>query len=323
MATQAVLATRSTPWQHLYRSLLRECTYLPDPIATEYMRRYIRSGFRESASAGRGHRLKPIEEFHRHRRFRKLLSLLHRANEGYLRPLERVLLLSYGRLGKRRRELMSPLIPPSTQKQTFDDDWEAPSALLALVKDQCRHRQIVELKFKRNIKAFEPPIPKENAWGRPTPVKRRANIRRKWYQLLINSVFPVLPDQEWKTLQGLASGREPWTLPKRRKAPKDLQPKSLLSPEFIVFGPPKGPTFAPYQKGRPHYITRKLMANLWKTVCTLTPTMAWNETKCAWSIKWGFAEFPQQRSSQKLDPQKAMTLFEGVHPNTGMRLPLK
>ncbi|WEW57019.1 hypothetical protein PRK78_002478 [Emydomyces testavorans] len=318
MATPSMLASRSTPWRHLYRSLLRECTYLPDPIATDYMRHYIRSGFRESVSTARIKGLKPIEEFHLHRRFRKLLSLLHRANDGYLKPLERVLLLSYGRIGKRRRELMRPLLSSEKGIPTFNDDWKPPSTLLALVKDQSRQGTVTALKIRRHIKVFEPPIPKENIWGRPTPFKRRVNIRRDWYGSLMESVLPMLPEQEWGILQDLATGRAPWTPPDRRKAPKVPEQDTLLTPEFLVLGPTKGPTFAAYLKGRPHHITRKLMENLWKTVCTLTPKMTWDKTRNKWNIQWGIVDAPRRLSSRKVDPTEGLGLFQGVNPDTGL-----
>ncbi|EAS34447.1 uncharacterized protein CIMG_05471 [Coccidioides immitis RS] len=318
MAVPSVLATRSTPWRHLYRSLLRECTYLPDPIASGYMHNYIRSGFRESVSEHKIRGLKPIQKLHRHRRFRKLLSLLHRANQGYLKSLQRVLFLSYGRIGKRRNFLMRPLLGDQKKIETYDDDWEPPSALLTLVRDQSRRKAVSELKLRRNVKVFEPPIPKTNSWGRPTPFKRRVNIRRKWHQSLMNSVLPMLPEQEWEVLQGLASGKAPWSAPKRRKTPASHQQDTLLTPEFIVYGPPKGPTFATYLKGRPHNITRKFMENIWKKVCTLTPKMTWDETNDKWSITWGLLDVPRRHPSRKLDPEKGATLFQGIDPRTGL-----
>ncbi|EEP81389.1 predicted protein [Uncinocarpus reesii 1704] len=317
MAVPAVLSTRSTPWRHLYRSLVRECTYLPDPVAMDYMRDYVRSSFRENISEARIRGITQIKEFHLHRRGRKLLSLLHRANEGYLKALEKVLLLAYGRIGKRRYFLMRPLLPPQTVIQTFDDNWQPPSALMTLLKSQSNQRTVTELGMRPVIKSFEPPIPKENIWGRPIPYKRRVNIRRRWYRLLIDSCLPILPGQDWGVLHDLATGKGPWTLPKRRKTLAVSQPTTFLTPEFLVHGPAKGPTFEMYSRGRPHNITRRLMEKLWRKVCALTPTMVWDEPRDRWAIQWGMIDAPRRISAHKLDREKGIALFEGVDPRTG------
>lgn len=130
----------TAPWQHTYRNLLREATYLPDPIARRHMLGHIRERYRvywpyflnanndEGPGKGRNGlydrdtrnvpqqppaltitfstlQLSTVE-----RRARKLLSLLRRANEGYIKALTRVLMLSYGRTGERRYELLEPLV---------------------------------------------------------------------------------------------------------------------------------------------------------------------------------------------------------------------
>lgn len=278
------------------------------------MRNYVCSTFRENRWLAR--RREPLRELHLHRRFRKLLSLLNRANDGYLKPLERVILLAYGRIGKRRWMLLEPLLPTSVQ--IYNDDWKAPSDLIALLKSQSRQRVVANMKIHRPIKHLEPPYPKENIWGKPIAYVRRVNIRKRWYRSLVQTALPVLPEQEWELVQSLATGKLPWALPKRRKAPTQPQQETLLTPEFIIHGPQRGPTFSPYVKGRPHNITRKLMEGIWKTVCELTPKMTWVETKKTWTFAWGIANAPQRQSSRKLDPEKGLSLFEGIDAKSGM-----
>ncbi|KAK8159582.1 hypothetical protein IWX90DRAFT_440795 [Phyllosticta citrichinensis] len=99
--------------RRLLRALLREATYLPDPAARQFVRRHVLSSFDD-------YRIKPTkpdseldslkfsperirEKF---RQARKGLSLLRRANEGELRPLERILSWTYGRHGPYRYELL-------------------------------------------------------------------------------------------------------------------------------------------------------------------------------------------------------------------------
>lgn len=130
----------TAPWQHTYRNLLREATYLPDPIARKYMLEHVREryrvhwpyiptantgevpGVRISASHGGDNpntyqqplaSIMTLNKFQlaaADRRARQLLYLLRRANDGYLKALSRVLMLSYGRTGERRYELLEPLI---------------------------------------------------------------------------------------------------------------------------------------------------------------------------------------------------------------------
>src|SRR5271163_3977922 len=138
---------------HLLRSLLRECTYLPDPRARSYMHNYVLWSYRTYLPKPAAWR-KPIE-FKRQVRLlhrgRKWLSMLQRANKGYLKPLEKVLMMSYGRTGKRKRELMQKLMapePPQTSEEvaTFSvpkpyvKDWKPPAKVDALMRSQAKHQ---------------------------------------------------------------------------------------------------------------------------------------------------------------------------------------
>lgn len=254
----------SVPWRSLYRSLIRQCTYLPDPIARRYMFDYVRSSFRahrpkrapkcapKSASkparkpvpkAGPDKLQLELERAHQHRRARRLLSLLRRAGEGYLRPLERVLLLSYGRSGRRRRMLVEPLLreEPQPQPQPQPDQttptptptpshgvrirpdfssesFKRPEIVLSILRTQHkaggrRH----DSRPRPIVRSPKPRIADSNAWGRAVPFCRKTNIRKRWYAKVLNSVYPFLPEQDLQKLSGLATGAEPWTPPVRRK----------------------------------------------------------------------------------------------------------
>ncbi|KAK4894596.1 hypothetical protein LTR27_007238 [Elasticomyces elasticus] len=100
--------------RHLLRSLLRETTYLPDSHARSWTRQHILSRFRKYTFKVWQHRDDPTYETHIRDRLgdgRHSLGLLRRANEGERKPLLKVLLMAYGRVGKRRWELMVPLMP--------------------------------------------------------------------------------------------------------------------------------------------------------------------------------------------------------------------
>lgn len=109
--------------RHLLRGILRECSYLPDPYAREWVKRYTISRFRtygfkawkaSQAGAGLGPRLDA-----KRKEARTWLTYLKRANEGERQCLRRVLLMTFGRIGKRRNELLLPLLTkPATQPST-------------------------------------------------------------------------------------------------------------------------------------------------------------------------------------------------------------
>ncbi|KAK7567067.1 hypothetical protein BKA81DRAFT_195053 [Phyllosticta paracitricarpa] len=121
--------------RRLLRALLREATYLPDPAARQFVRRHVLSAFDK-------YRIKPEtpdseldslkfspERIHeKFRQARKGLSQLRRANEGELRPLERILNWTYGRDGPYRYELLRKqlLIPDPLDDQKALENHHAP-----------------------------------------------------------------------------------------------------------------------------------------------------------------------------------------------------
>ena len=126
IATQAPKAldrsnsTRASPSldaayvRHLLRTILRECTYLPDSCARQWMRQHVQGRFRRYGIKMWKHRKDPTYEGRiksKYREARQAIGQLKRANEGERRPLLGVLFMAYGRTGKRRHELMLPLLP--------------------------------------------------------------------------------------------------------------------------------------------------------------------------------------------------------------------
>ncbi|KAF2817543.1 uncharacterized protein BDZ99DRAFT_374743 [Mytilinidion resinicola] len=113
----------------LCRALLREASYLPDQTAREYFHRFVLWRFRsyqpiDKASVWfREINQKPrkrllatnidLRASEKLRKGRQALSLLRRANNGELEPLRKVLLAAYGRTGRRRHELIKPLLQPT------------------------------------------------------------------------------------------------------------------------------------------------------------------------------------------------------------------
>ena len=224
---------------HTYRALLRECTYLLDHNARAYFEDYVTSSFRRYLPKDdRFPYCNPTTEaitrelplLHR---ARKLHSLLRRANNGDLRPFEKVLKLTYARSGKRRRELVSDFINeaqpekvqdplPNSHEQKargddrFGDTWQPSATLTALLSSQARRQShLTYTGAKLSPQGLN--IPKETIWGRPFPESRARHKRREWYAKKVNRLFLPLPSSEIDDIKAIASeAREPATQRLRR-----------------------------------------------------------------------------------------------------------
>jgi hypothetical protein len=252
---------------------------------------------------------KPIE-FKRQVRLlhrgRKWLSMLQRANEGYLKPLEKVLMMAYGRTGKRRRELMQKVMAPEPP-QTHDEvaalsfpkpyvkDWKPPAKVDALMRSQARQQEWLDrtsVKVRTKVK-----IPAENSWGKPMPQCRVTNMTHAWYVKQVDHLFPPLPESEWEELRSLATGETVCHGPAKRRtrtqSDSALDSNALLG-NTLLEGPKKGRTFKDYVSGRPHDITPRLMRRLWAMIFRHVPIFLWNEDRERWTVQWGDAEKPPQ-----------------------------
>ena len=161
--------TLPTPSQtkslHLLRALLREASYLPDPTARHYFRRYIVARFKAyqpSANATASLHVQAVEQY-RHRAFKrrhtaiindragqqqrkahKALNFLRRANQGEGPCIQKVLWFAYGRLGRRKYALLDHLLKP-------DPAWpEGPAPLQLLYRSSLRCLQYFEAPSPRN-----------------------------------------------------------------------------------------------------------------------------------------------------------------------------
>ncbi|OOQ83823.1 hypothetical protein PEBR_32899 [Penicillium brasilianum] len=284
-----------TLWRSLYRATLRECTYLPDPIARGYMREHVVHRYRRSQKSHRS-------DLELARSARQGLSVLQRANQGYQRPLERVLHMSYGRIGKRRHELLADLMKPQVPRDTeavkeliaqpiqFEDGWEPPEIIMSLAKSQIRNGFLSSSRVRPALKNLRPPIPETNSWGKPVPRVRRVNIRKKWYGNMLETLLPPLPSSQLHILDGLIQGTVAWAPRRTRPADpltfngNDEDHDPLL--DFLTRGPQKGHTFREWSSGRPHEITDRFMRRLWRRVSSLVPRRQYSVTANKWSFIW-------------------------------------
>jgi Complex 1 protein (LYR family) len=289
---------------HLYRALLRECTYLPDSQARTYLREHVIHSYRNYLPRDWNRRKEiPLpRQVALLRRGRNGLSVLRRANKGYIRPLHNVLCWTYGRKGRRRRELMDKLmqqdIPQTTEavqalsgNLKYARNWKPPSKVLALLHSQAKNTEHLDrlVTGSTNLKP-KPAIPEKNTWGRTMPEKRVRNLMRKWYAKQADRLLPPLPEPEFERLQALSdgkAGRDDGPVSRRKRAVNVSAERSpLVNGNLLLEGPPKAQTFADYVQGRPHQLTPRLLQRIWQNIFTHVPMMKPNTTKQDWVVKW-------------------------------------
>jgi hypothetical protein len=123
---KAQIEDKTSKWaiesRSILRAILRECTYLPDEQARAYVRQQALAGFRKwtykAWSLRESDDIKTRLET-KHRDARAIVRELNRANQGELTMLRKVLMATYGRAGKRRWELLEPLLMPPDARQEF------------------------------------------------------------------------------------------------------------------------------------------------------------------------------------------------------------
>lgn len=197
----------------LYRALLRESNYLLDQNARQYFQNHISSSFRRYLPKDpkfpfcRPRSEAVIREESLLKRAFKLHSLLYRANHGDAKAFEKVAKLTYGREGKRRRELMGELMQESEANKVkqYEEGWKPPDIIRSLIKSQFDRQRVIKY-TNRTLHPEGPKIPELNIWGRPTPKKRAKNLRRKWYAKNLNTIYPPLPTSEWDQIKSVVLG---------------------------------------------------------------------------------------------------------------------
>ncbi|KAL4974277.1 hypothetical protein BDW66DRAFT_140468 [Aspergillus desertorum] len=339
MAPRLLVLHSREEWRSLLRSLLRECSYLPDPIARSACHEQVILRFRRyhvdpkkhdedieklktaRREVGRWHgdaksREVFIERMMRnYKEAKKSLSVLRRANEGFTKPLEKVLKFAYGRSGRRRAELLNKLLQDHgvvnsddvnaliAAADQFEKKWVAPRVATDLLRSQINNPYVSQISDRTiPIKGGKPPSDMKNAWGRRMPLKRGAHYRRRWYKMVLEALLPPLPDAQLKVLEGLMSGAISWSPPKRRSSKRtassadasDFDSKGAMIQTVLSDGPPKGETFAAYRSGRPHNITRRFMFRLWKRISCLVPRHRWDAESKKHVFEWDTASIPPE-----------------------------
>ncbi|KAL8683162.1 MAG: hypothetical protein Q9186_000875 [Xanthomendoza sp. 1 TL-2023] len=337
----------------LYRALLRQCTYLPDSAARKYIWSHVVHRFhayytRVKLEDGRTlvRKRKLLDEKRLSgalKDARKSLKYLQRANDGHTQNLRTVLDMTYGRVGKRRRQLMFQLQAPDP---LIDD--ASVAILSAQVSQQFNTKRVPELtdelaallksQIKQDSARFDkaplrelaPKVPAVNIWQRKFPAKRRDNFIRAWYAKTLDRLMPPLKAVEWERLQGLAAGTIRWDGPVSRRKPGtsnakvsydaihrvalgDLPCRLTSSTDRVV-----EKTQHPETVSRPHELTPRFMRRIWTTVFEKCPRLDYNHERKKWDVTWGNV---RKQAELVFDSQKELSphLFDGVDEHGEIR----
>jgi hypothetical protein len=214
----------------LYRHLLREATYLP-PVVKPFFVDRIRTRFQR-------HKTDPEPEY-RLNKAHKDLRYLRAANGGDYARMRRVLMLGFGRIGRRRRELIDELIRRDKPTDTAElekfiadtrdsalshNDWLGKwntVKILALTRSQSTVDLPETPLPTKGTRTSDPAknVPTENVWGRPLSPKLARSKLRKEYKFVIRRLLPPVEEKEWELLKQLAAGQggPEWDTPSRRR----------------------------------------------------------------------------------------------------------
>ena len=304
---------------HIFRALLRESTYLPDPAARDFIRRQTSFRFHKDKRKRYGNldtqRKLASEESIRSslKDAQGALKYLQRANAGHTRQISSILSMTYGRTGRKRHEFLANLRNPPPQKDLSSSDevdqandpvpdWGSANIsppLEALIRSQAKRDS--SLSSRGPIKRVAPEVPDQNAWGRPMPLKRVENIEKRWLADTLHRVLPPLPADEWERLRRLASGEEAWSGPVPRRKGRvgnvlDEGEKSHMTEGGI---------------SRPHALTPRFMRRLWTTVLAQCPKLEMGVGKNGWRVQWADVE-KQRVLGLKAQTRASMAMFRGV-----------
>jgi hypothetical protein len=337
--------------RHAFRALLRAATYLPDSAARTYIHSYAVNRFRSVADKINSKSGDAAEEliarYHGNKRIAKVWQAsrqVERAGQGSLAELQKVLYLTYGRAGKRRRELIQQFLKP--EEESFPEDQAALEELIQRSAGTEGHSQKTNKKLQSFIKSqkynhpadtrrskvrnLNPKIPENNLWGRPVPLKRQANIKRKYWADTLERLLPPVPRHEWDRLRDLATGAIPIeNLPLRRSRPLEQPPDTQLWKYFTVPTSRHNLVMEGMEVEEDNIITHwgtatkantrgmktltpRFMRRLYASIWGMTPTMTQDEVTNEWTTKWGGARSAALTGQITAPSAKDLEFFEGA-----------
>jgi hypothetical protein len=375
MSASRLPAASHTKSIHLLRALLREATYLPDAAARHYFRTYIVDRFR--AYQPKQNATTSLDPY-RHRNYKrrqlsiitertsklqkkaqKGLHYLRRANQGELPCLQKVLLFTYGRLGKRKYALLHELLKPNPIEgdgviappepdgptplqelyysnkqylQYFDAPKPASNSHYVInISDRFSRLRVVlksqhqrGISLNREIKSPAVKTPIHNIWMRPMPIARARNNVRRWYAETMTRLLPPLPPQEWDNLHAMIHGQRSVSIVNRR-APAtceaQTEPGGLDAIEQGLRLDKLSKADRPAGMWRPHNISPKFMRRMYWRLLQLCCKVEYDSERKEWAAIWG--ESVRLISPKIYHAPSDASLFDGVDANGKIPQPLK
>ena len=272
-------------FRHYLRALLREVSYLPDPFARRYHHQDVLQRFRQYIPRKEVDTTRPVrspQKFIRDdehlaeclEKCQEKLSWYYRAGNGDFKALTKALGYAYGRVGKRKHQLLAPYLQAEIPRNPKELEaalnpapslkLKLPQAVETILKQQGKQSD-VDISTGRYMK---PVLPETNLWGRPMPQKRVVNAKKKMLLMLTEKILPPLPQEEFNRLQDLANGTIPCpVMPKRRKRLEGLG----LLPKMTAN----------------HAITPRTMRRIWARLLLFCSTIQHDPAKGKWIVTWG------------------------------------
>lgn len=318
-------STEEARW--LLRGLLRECTYLPDSFARQWTSNYILQRYRTYDFKSWEHRDDPTYDERLRKKLRQAragLGLLRRANEGERKPLLKVLLMAYGRVGRRRRELMLPLMPKAGQKDLenmstaeeegsdneIDADWVHPAITATSANTLPSAKEANRGAWSAYVPAFTPQLYAllKSQLESPPPHLTRPELRRMQPRVPeLNSWLRPMPRSRVKNqvkawyADLLEKVHPPLPMPEWERLrhlangtlKDDIVPRrkavgtsghSALE-MVIMHGKPNAKRA--FGNRDAHEITQRFMRRLWAQVFAQCPFVDWDSEKRDWKVTWG------------------------------------
>ena len=221
--------------------------------------------------------------------------------------MRKILSLTYGRVGKRRHDLLTRLRlsdKPVKVEDKCDDYTESkastptrqpkgkaipPEALsptaIAVAKSQVNLND--DLFDHGNIKSAELDVklPKTNTWERPLPKCRERNLIRANQKHILSRIMPPLPEAEWRRLGELATGSA-----KIEEVPQQRARATLREPtDALAFAyQDKMLAWASEELVERRTLSPRTMRLLWARIWAQTPLLTESDDpEKPLRVKWG------------------------------------
>ncbi|KAF9880174.1 hypothetical protein CkaCkLH20_02128 [Colletotrichum karsti] len=279
---------------HVYRHLLRATTYFP-LVCRTYLEGRVKSGFRREQARARtaethlastrSREAREEENFHRTKALeegKRKLSVLNTALAGDLVRFRRVLWHVFGRLGKRRRELMAAFVQKEPDAPLNSQQLE--EKLAQMEKDSRKKAELLKLPPNKRVYDRTDPTPWVN--------QKLSPIEDNWDIAKLSKFFDSQKDIQ-KNLTASAS----WP---RKELPHRYNPQANV-PDKDQFGRPT-----------PARRVTKLTRRWWKDVADrLMPPV----DKSDWDLLQSIATGDAPRRLWGMPPRRPIALGERVEVN--------